>query len=291
EGLVEVAAHVEAALDFVDEDIQFIEPQELRIRLNDTVQQLRAILDRLSARGTRSRLPQVMLVGLPNAGKSSLFNALVGRSRAIVSEQAGTTRDLVSAHVQLGGIECVLADTAGIEEWEELSPRKLAQDQLNRSVASADLVLVCFDCRYPNDHAHAQQLLSKVGVQPQRQLAVATKSDLMPQRVSVVADALTCHVDQQLVEELRNLLVQQIERIQGELQSDSLHRTMVRCSTLVSSALAAIERALELLGDPFGDELVASELRHAIDELSAVIGEVHSDDILGEIFSRFCIGK
>lgn len=291
ERLVEVAAHVEAALDFVDEDIQFIEPEELRLQLTGTVDQLATILKQLAARGTRSRQPQVMLIGLPNAGKSSLFNALVGSSRAIVSEQAGTTRDLVSAQVQFYDLSCVLTDTAGIEQWQEFSPRKLAQDQLHRSVASADLVLVCFDCRCPDDHAQAQQLLSTAGVPPQRQIVVATKVDLAPSDAPVAADVHTSSLDPELVGELQKLVVKRIGQIQGELQSDSLHRTMVRCSALVASALAAIERALKLLDDPFGDELVASELRHAIDELAAVIGEVHSDDILGEIFSRFCIGK
>lgn len=287
-GLLELAAHVEAALDFVEEDIQFITVESLQSELENTRERLIEITDRLVSRGSRKRTAQVMLVGLPNAGKSSLFNALIGRDRVIVSPAAGTTRDVISHPLQLDTCDVELVDTAGIENWTELSPRSLAQDALRSRLVEADIVVVCSDVESQVE-GNVEQILQENGVNQDAMLRLTTKSDLKP--TAEPGDLRVSVYQPESLANLRHTIGGRIEQARRGMKSDALHRTMIRCNARIGSAVEAIQRALELIGQPYGDELVAAELRLAIDDLSSVIGEVHTEDILGEIFSRFCIGK
>lgn len=287
--LLELTADVEAALDFVEEDIQFISVESLREQLHQTLTQLEAIAGQLVSRGSRKRDAQVMLVGLPNAGKSSLFNALIGRERVIVSPTAGTTRDMISHPLELDGCTIDLVDTAGIESWADRSPRSLAQDALHSRLVDADLVVICCDSQSRSDAETVLDILLAAGIDRAATIPVLTKCDLAGD--NGVAGIHTSVHDANSLKQLRAILSSRIAEHQQSMKSDALHRTMIRCSAKITSSIEAIRRSLELIGDPYGDELVAAELRLAIDDLSSVIGEVHTEDILGEIFSRFCIGK
>jgi tRNA modification GTPase len=296
--LIELLAHLEAGLDFAEEDIEFITDDALSHDLGAIRDQLTALSSQLETRGTRSRRSQVVLLGLPNAGKSSLFNALLGRERAIVTPQAGTTRDAIVDSMQIEDSVIELVDTAGIEELTEDSPRALAQSTLQERLKQADAVLFCIDLSSLPDadwFATQQVGLRSLGIPV---LVVGTKLDLAP-KVSIVDASdvapacdvkLSCRAHRDiewLQQRIRTLLATAAK----EQHSSAMHRTMVRCRAAIELATAAIERALELLEVAAGEELVATEMRCALDDLSTVIGEVHSDDILGEIFSRFCIGK
>ncbi len=287
--LLVLTADVEAALDFVEEDIQFISVESLRDQLESTQSHLRSIADQLVSRGSRKRTAQIMLVGLPNAGKSSLFNALINRKRVIVSPTAGTTRDMISHPLSLEGHTVDLVDTAGIETWADQSPRSMAQDALHSRLLDADLVVVCSDASSPPDES-AIRILTDAGISPSCMMTIETKCDLA-NAASGDASIRTSVHDPQSLDSLRRSLARRLSEHAKSLKSDALHRTMIRCSARITSAIEAIDRSLALVGDPYGDELVAAELRLAIDDLSSIIGEVHTEDILGEIFSRFCIGK
>lgn len=287
-GLLELAAHVEAALDFVEEDIQFITVESLRSELENTRERLLEITSRLVSRGSRKRAAQIMLVGLPNAGKSSLFNALIGRDRVIVSPASGTTRDVISHPIELGTGGAELVDTAGIEAWTELSPRSLAQDALRSRLVEADLVIVCSEIGSQASDS-VERIMLENGVGRDAMMRLSTKADLKP--TAEPCDLRVSVYQPESIANLRQAIGQRIVEARSGMKSDALHRTMIRCNARISSAVESIQRALELIGQPFGDELVAAELRLSIDDLSSVIGEVHTEDILGEIFSRFCIGK
>lgn len=296
--LIELLAHLEAGLDFVEEDIEFITESALHNELASIRDQLTDLSTRLETRGTRTRQPQVVLLGLPNAGKSSLFNALVGRERAIVTAQAGTTRDAIVDSMQSENGLIELVDTAGIEELSEATPRALAQTILQDRLKQADAILLCTDLSEPPaTDWFTQQLqnLSRLGIPL---LVVGTKLDVVQHASVAGGDTSSFRCDARvscqspddiaaLRQHIRSLLASSAQ----EQHSTAMHRTMVRCRTSIDQAIGAIQQAMELLTDGAGEELVASEMRCALDDLSSVIGEVHSDDILGEIFSRFCIGK
>ncbi len=293
EQLIELVAHLEAGLDFVEEDIEFIHQDELVDQLGAIATRLETLASQLATRDARTSGAEVVIVGLPNSGKSSLFNYLVGSERTIVSDQAGTTRDVIAATIQIGGQRVELVDTAGIEELSGSSPRAVAQEALRGRIRRADLALFCLDCSQSIDIAwfHEQfAALQSLGVTI---VSVGTKSDLASQ-----VDVQGLHLDatisvraQRGVDDLQRIITERIATHVGEFQSAAMHHLAIRCRQSLDAACSTIHRAIELARNGDLEELVAAELRLGLDDLSAIIGEVHSDDILGEIFSRFCIGK
>ena len=291
--LVELTAHLEAGLDFVEEDIEFITAEQLSADVARIAEQLDAISQQLHARASRRRTACGVLVGLPNSGKSSLFNALLGTARAIVSPQAGTTRDALTATLDLDGLSIELVDTAGLEELDADSPRGLAQVVLQRRLQQADVVLLCLDVHQPPDQVWVQAECQRLQAEGRPVLLVGTKCDLPHSAVWPAAecDALVSAMQPASLDGLRRRLRDSLADSLSHLQADALQATAIRCRGSIEPARQAVCRAAALVELAGGEELVATELRIAIDELSAVIGEVHSEDILGNIFGRFCIGK
>ncbi|MCR9296703.1 MAG: 50S ribosome-binding GTPase, partial [bacterium] len=322
EKLLELTAHLEAGLDFVEEDIEFIDEQALLSALGDVDQQLESLLQRLDSRGGRSRRPSVALVGLPNSGKSTLFNRLVGSERSIVSEQAGTTRDVVTAELKVSETLIELVDTAGVETLNDDSPRSLAQFMLRDKLRQADLLLLCVAPQVigmpassaadlPEEQGDAVggtsklddafvdqatlaagfvQLLEHLGdlVADVPYIQVGMKSDLgLVPYADVSVSALD---DDSLLRLAKSVETRLAAEHQGRY-SEAMHATTIRCRESLQLARQAIHAAVAATLESEGEEIVALELRLAIDQLAAVIGEVHTEDILGEIFGRFCIGK
>lgn len=289
--LLELVAHLEAGLDFVEEDIEFITAEQLSGKLQSIADRLGDITAQLSSRGSRTRRARVVLVGLPNAGKSSLFNALLGRERAIVSEQAGTTRDAVADLAALGDLQIELIDTAGIEELGHDSPRGLAQAMLHDRLKQSDMAVLCIDSSQATAPEWLSQQRTRLEAVVPVVVVIGTKADLVPVATSTTCQLFVSVHDTASVERLREHLTDVLSTRVRELHSDAMHEAAVRCHGAIEVAQATILRAIEIVNCSGGEELVAAELRGALDDLSAVIGEVHTEDILGQIFSRFCIGK
>ena len=294
--LVDLIAHLEAGLDFVEEDIAFISQPELILQLTCISERLAGLSLQLNTRDVRSRTAQIVMVGLPNSGKSLLFNRLVGSDRAIVSPIAGTTRDAVAQSIDLAGLKVELIDTAGIEELRGDTPRDEAQVALQRRLTQADLALFCVDSSQSLDAtwlASQVQALFQLGVTV---ITVGTKSDLtVPSNQRTPAgstlDVLVSVRSGSGIAPLQARLAACVASHLTEYQSTAMQHMAIRCRQSLDAATATLHRAIALADSNEGEELVAAELRMALDDLSAVIGEVHSDDILGAIFSRFCIGK
>ncbi len=290
--LLELIAHLEAGLDFVEEDIQFISPAELTRQLRLINEQIIQLTNQIDSRDARARTAQVVLVGLPNAGKSSLFNALVGGQRVIVSSQAGTTRDVISQPISIDGLPLELVDTAGLEELQGQSPRATAQLALRQRLRHADLALLCVDATAPADRQAVQahrQWLAEFNLAV---MVVGTKADQMSNAsLREDFDLLVSSQTGSGLSELRQAIVCQASEHHRAFQSEAMHLTAMRCHKSLTQARSTLQQAIELSELDSGEELIANELRLALDDLSAIIGEVHSEDILGQIFSRFCIGK
>jgi tRNA modification GTPase len=285
--LLDLTAHLEAGLDFVEEDIEFIARDELLRRLAAVRDGVESVLAQTATRGEAGERPRVVLVGLPNVGKSRLFNALLGREGAIVSPQAGTTRDYVSAVCSFGGVECELIDTAGFETstGAAVSITAAAQAATGEQARDASIRVLCLDASRP---ARAWEREQRVQTDP-REIIVYTKADLAAntaERGELRVSALSG----QGLDALRTSLGAALVELRGGA-GDVVAATAVRCRDSLERAAAAVDAARRTAEIRGGDELVALELRTALDELGRVVGAVYTDDILDRIFSRFCIGK
>jgi tRNA modification GTPase len=287
-------ADLEAGLDFVEEDIEFVDRDAMTARLQRAVDWLEQLEEHSRSRGRTTGRKTIVLAGLPNAGKSTLFNALARREAAIVSPAAGTTRDWLTATIDLGDLMVDLVDTAGAEQGgDEISQQ--AQALRSERMQQADLVLWCSAAdatpqERAVDHDLSNQLV-RLNAQKGRAgrivMPVLTKSD----QTSADADD-RCAVSalhgaglQELKSHLREWLTES-----GD-EGDLLSSTLARCGESLSLSLEALARAAEFSAQRGGEELVAFELRRGLEALGQIAGVVYTDDLLDRIFSRFCIGK
>ena len=287
---------LEAGLDFVEEDIEFITKQQICDRLTACL----ATITKLESE-TKTRLPsgyrrRVVLAGLPNAGKSTLFNRLVGATKAIVSPIAGTTRDYLTGLVRFGDIEAELIDTAGWETASDLimeHAQGLRAEQLNVS----DLVLWCAAASLGEDSRRQNaELRKQLDTSSSAVIEVITQCDLVD-RSAIEGDhfkSLTSlHVSAATGEgmaELANMISRHFSAAVSS-RSELLASTSARCRDSLKKSKAAIEAAIHSAENMLGDEVTAFELRDALHEIGSILGEVYTDDILDHIFSNFCIGK
>lgn len=289
--LLDLLAHLEAGLDFVDEDIEFITRYDLQNQVSTAARTVQNIVDQLQSRNETSALaPRVVLLGEPNAGKSSLLNALAGSTAAIVSPVAGTTRDYLVRLVTIGNQQVQLVDTAGVEDASRHDTisgdaQSLGRDQHRQ----ADLQLLCIDASQPLSDWSRSQLASAVATP---RIIVWTKSDrgTASERPPLPCPALfTSAITGVGLDELRAAIATAVQQAQSETRV--VASTAIRCRTSLQAAAAAFSAAAELATNGGGEEWVAAELRLALTELGEVIGAVYTDDILDRVFSRFCIGK
>lgn len=286
--LIELLALLEAGLDFVEEDIEFIEMGELRERvtaIHDSLSQLR---DQIRSRTTNQSIPKVVLLGLPNAGKSSLFNALAGSDDAITSPISGTTRDFITRKVAWQNVELELVDTAGHEVFEDGDEiRKFMADQTRFATEDCDVGILCVDAEIGMSDQDRQ--LSQ-RIPPDQLLVVATKCDSSETDCPSFASYATSAKAGIGVANLQEAIVTKLTEL--ELTEDAMvPSSAIRCLGAIDETLGALTTCLDGIAGYQSEELIASEIRYAISQLSEVVGAVYTDDILDVIFSRFCIGK
>lgn len=293
--VLELRVYVEAAMDFPEEDADFLAEGQVEERLAAITASLDALLaDTRQGVLLRDGI-SVALVGAPNVGKSSLLNRLAGQDRAIVTEVPGTTRDLIEADLSLDGIPVRLVDTAGLRE----SPDPVEREGVRRAreqAALADLVLVLEDDRNAEGGGSpAVDELLAAGVDAGRLIRVRNKIDLsgaQPGAVPAPADpaiavlrisALTSAGVAELV-----ALMKARAGFAGEGTTFTARRRHI--DALISGR-EALARSRALIDGGAPAELAAEELRAVHGALGSIVGEVTADDLLGEIFSSFCIGK
>jgi len=285
EGLLQILAELEAGLDFVEEDIEFITHQALLSKLTEAQQTVTATIQKMADRADTVDLPRVALVGAPNVGKSSLFNALLDskqqESHALVSAKSGTTRDYVTAILDLDGLSCELVDTAG----QEITPtsetiEQAAQEMTSDQSRQANLRLHCIDS------SSSDSIL----VDDESCLTVRTKADLITD--SARNDhAILCSSETGVgLNELRSNIRERLANSQQN-EGSAVAITSARCIDSLRQANESLSRSLQLIEHHGGEELIAAEVRDALMQLGRVVGTVYTDDILDRIFSQFCIGK
>jgi len=283
--LLNLVADLEAGLDFVEEDIEFVSHDAVIGELNAAQTTVETTLQQMQSRDSGDQLPRVVLRGEPNAGKSSLWNAMIGTNSAIVDATAGTTRDYLVGIVECEDGKFSLIDTAGVEAASSALAKSML-DQGDSQAAAANLVVLCVDASRELTPWEKQQLASPTD----ETLVVLTKADLLEgNRSDVTAHVVVHHQDELAIRNLAKACLSRLQSLANE--SNVVSNTATRCRESLRLVGESVSRATELTSLRIGDELVASELRVALDHLGQIVGAIYTDDVLDRVFSRFCIGK
>ncbi len=290
ERLMQVCAHVEASLDFPEEEIETAEAEEILENMKSLSRELRELAGTYEeGRFFREGLA-VAIVGRPNVGKSSLLNALMEQDRAIVTELPGTTRDVLEEYISIEGIPLRIMDTAGIREAHDLAEAEGVRRSL-RAIEGADLVLALFDA---STELTEEDILVIEKITNRRAIVVLNKADL-PMKIDgegfkgnfpvVVISAKNGEGIRELKETILSMV------FKGSISHEGFIVTNLRHKLALEKAYTCLERASTALQEFSPYEIVAFELRDALDSLGEIVGAVTTEDILEMIFSQFCIGK
>jgi tRNA modification GTPase len=290
EALIETRMYIEAAIDFPEEEVDFLADGEVRMRLD----RLSAIVAEILATAQQGALLRdgmtVVIAGKPNAGKSSLLNALAGYDAAIVTPVPGTTRDVLRERIAIDGMPLHIIDTAGLRDTEDLVETEGIK-RAHREMAKADRILYVIDAQTPSTQVELardlKNLPSDVAV-----TLLYNKVDLVKQSARIVRDThtaiyLSAHTGAG-IDSLRQHLKDAVGFQESSATTFSARR---RHLDALRHAQASIGASIQLLVERRAGELMAEELRQAQQHLSEITGEFTSDDLLGKIFSSFCIGK
>ena len=294
--MLNLLADVEAGLDFVDEDIEFVSDEVLISRLSEIADQLNDTKNKMLTRGGESAATMIAIRGEPNAGKSRLLNALVNDEVAIVADVAGTTRDVVAVDASVRDLPVRFIDTAGIESQSgddgEAMISQQSQLQALRASHEARIRLWCVDSTRADFDVAAEKLADTAAdiTQKGTDIWVATKTDLSGSQAIPKHWIATSSVSRSGIDALEAAIAQAIATVDAE-ETGSVVGTAARCRETLRRAIEAIRTAISLKQNSDGHEFVSAELRMAVECLGEVTGAVYTDDILDRVFSRFCIGK
>jgi tRNA modification GTPase len=280
--LMGLLALVEVMIDFPDEgDVDAGAASPVRSRVADLIAEVEAALGD-GGIGERIRDGfRIAIIGAPNAGKSTLLNRLAGREAAIVTSRPGTTRDVIEIRKVLGGQVVWIADTAGLRETED----EIEAEGIRRAKMTADDADLCILLIDASDTAAPPPL----PYSPPKGIVVVNKADLAAPQSTVAADFIVSAKDGAGVEALEAGLAARINSLAGSVEAPVI--TRARHREKLTRGLAALASARTAVDSQLGFELVAEDLRLAIREMQAIIGEIGVEDVLGAVFSRFCIGK
>jgi tRNA modification GTPase len=292
DALIKLRMLVEATLDFPEEEIDFLQQADALGQLGRLQARLDAVLDRTQQGALLREGIKVVLAGQPNVGKSSLLNALAGAELAIVTPIPGTTRDKVSQTIQIEGVPLHISDTAGLRETED-EVERIGVARSWDAIADADVVLFLHDLSRLGqaDYEAEDKLINErlTGVDPSRILQVFNKADV-PHAQDLAPGALTLSAKTGAgLAELRQRLLQQVG---WHATPEGLFIARERHVQALKRTREHLQLAQEVATQqPPALDLLAEELRLSHDALGEITGAFTADDLLGEIFSRFCIGK
>ena len=291
--LIHFASLVELELDFAEEDVEFADRTALQNLIYELQRVLRHLLRSFELGNVLKNGVPTVIVGKPNAGKSTLLNVLLNEEKAIVSEIPGTTRDFIEDEISLGGIRFRFIDTAGLRETTD-QVEALGVARSRRKIEEASLILYLFDLNETSPADLAQELRA-VNPQGKPLLAVANKVDLAKYvdyevyenigSISYIAAAAGTGID-----ELKHRL---ITAVNGN-NLDAANQTIVtslRHVTSLQQTAEALDAVLAGLADGISGDFLAADIRRALYALGEITGEITTDDLLENIFRKFCIGK
>lgn len=295
--LLDFASLIELELDFAEEDVEFANRDQFRDLVSRIQQVLKRLIDSFAAGNVIKNGIPVAIIGEPNVGKSTLLNALLNEERAIVSEIAGTTRDSIEDEISIGGVGFRFIDTAGIRETQDVIEglgikrtfEKIAQAQVIVFLLNAEM----FKAQGSKFKVEIEKIQNKFPQKPL--LIVANKTDkLSEEEISNLKDQIPNLISISAkenigVEELKVKLLEFVNL--GELQNNNTIVTNSRHYSALLSALEEINKVQEGLNNNLTGDLLAIDIRQALYHFGEITGQVTNDELLGNIFANFCIGK
>lgn len=291
EDLVHFASLIELELDFAEEDVEFANRDQLRILIEKIYQVIGRLIQSFEQGNVLKNGVPVVIAGKPNVGKSTLLNALLNEERAIVSDIAGTTRDTIEDEINIHGVTFRFIDTAGIRQTEDLIEAKGVERTMEK-MKQARLIIYLFDPT--QDHiAAVQQQIQEVEVLNIPFVTIINKSDLLSEdqraEYAVLNPIYISAKQQQGIEELKDELLNQVNL--SQINTDDTIVTNIRHLEALQNTREALERVLFGIDNPITSDFLAMDIRQALHHLGEITGTVTTDDLLENIFSKFCIGK
>ena len=303
--LIQLRIYVEAAIDFPEEEIDFLSDGKVAAMLNDVDAELKAVLKEAGQGAILREGMNVVIAGRPNAGKSSLLNALAGQERAIVTDIAGTTRDVLKEHIHIDGMPLHIIDTAGLRD----APDEVERIGIQRAweeITQADRVLLMIDSsKTTPEETDPQKLLH--ALYDERGLQEAASDLLNNGRITVIRNKADLSTEVIGLDDSGdfpvitlsakqnagvNVLREHLKQIMGfDAASEGGFLARRRHIDALNRAQDAIDFGRQQLEGMGAGELLAEDLRMAQNALNEITGEFSADDLLGEIFGSFCIGK
>ena len=287
--LLKISAHIEVWIDYPEEDLDPILIRSIQTEITNIQSKIKQLIDRFNDGDKLFTGYRICLIGSPNVGKSSLMNALLKKNRVIVTDIAGTTRDVIEEELILGSLYCKLIDTAGLRDTND-TIEKAGIIKTKETLDNADLILFLLDASREISHEE-RELLS--GLPISSTLIVWNKIDLvdpsvisldMPHRIIPISAMKGLHLDS-----LQEAIQCKLQK--NPLDKDEIIITKKRHLSALQKTLLALNQIQKSLSDERSPELIASDLREALECLSTFFGDNVSEDILENIFSTFCVGK
>lgn len=278
--LLDIIALIEVNIDYPEyDDVEMLTNERVLPMANDWLTKIDEILKKSESGQLMKAGIKTAIVGKPNVGKSSLLNALLEEEKAIVSDIAGTTRDLVEGHIQLGNIHLNLIDTAGIHDTSD-TVEKIGIDRSKKAIDEAQLVILVLDASSEEDE---QDLELRKLTEDKKRIIVYNKTDLVT-KDGISISALQGEIEE-LVQEIESLYEQDIIRVQEPMLGNERQISyLMKARSAMRNAIVAMENQMEL-------DLVTIDLQEAYTSLKEILGEVSRDDLLDTLFSNFCLGK
>ena len=293
EQLIKFSALIELELDFAEEDVEFANRSALHSTVNELQQATQQLINSFALGNVIKNGVQVAIIGKPNAGKSTLLNALLNENRAIVSDIAGTTRDTIEEVLNIEGVLFRLIDTAGIRTQTDDVIEQLGVAKSLEKMNAADLVVYLFDAATTSiqDIEVVAKELTATGI---KHVLVANKIDsITPEKLAVLeaTDSIVCIAakNKLAIDTLKNALVQ--KAVGGDVQTESTVVTNARHQDALLKLQASLQDVSAGLSAKITGDLLALDIRQCLHYLGLITGEITNDDQLDYIFSKFCIGK
>ncbi|APX64212.1 tRNA uridine-5-carboxymethylaminomethyl(34) synthesis GTPase MnmE [Acinetobacter schindleri] len=291
EQLIHLRLHVEAAIDFPEEEIDFLADGKI-LNLLDGVSSAVTQVQQSARQGQLLREGlQVVIAGKPNAGKSSLLNALAGIERAIVTDIAGTTRDVLHEKITLNGLPITLTDTAGLRETGDIVEKEGIRRAI-KEIEQADLLLLVYDLSQGDDPLQLAQEYFAEHIEPKRLMLIGNKADLTGAEAIIGDFQGFRHITVSAKQEMGvQALIEAITVHAGFQPEEDTFIARTRHLDAMKRTQVYLAEAREQLVIYNAGELVAESLRLAQNALGEITGDFSADDLLGKIFGSFCIGK
>jgi tRNA modification GTPase len=299
EELIHFASMLELELDFSEEDVEFADRKNLVLLINKIIEKVKSLAQSFSDGNIIKNGIPVAIIGAPNAGKSTLLNVLLNDERAIVSEIAGTTRDTIEEIININGINYRYIDTAGIRETQETIEKKGIEKSFEK-IRVAKIIILLLDAKEIVDNTFEtllQQINNEIDANNQKVLIVGNKIDvilkeelfLIEQKIKNETNWLLISAKNKInIDTLKNKLA---ELVNIDISENSLIVTNARHYEALVNTNLSLDDALTALQNNITTDFLTLDIRKALFHLGEITGQITNDDLLGNIFSKFCIGK